>query len=403
MTDIHHYDDKTSGLFDMMSLANPQRLPGGAYFSKILIDNENSFIFQTPKCITKNGIIKTNKKIYTDLLFSSDNDTFIQWIEKLETATQYLIYEKRELWFHNEMELADIEYFFNPSIRLYKNNKYLFRSYIQSPKHIKEAFSIQIYDENENNLTIEDIKKDQKVICILEVLGIKFTATSFHIEYCLRQMMVINDMPLFSKCLIKRKTLVKPKDSKEKPTEEPKKVSEPEKPEVSLEIHDLSNVLQSYQEVNGPVQPGPSFDASGLAQQTVDSVPQQTVDFAPQQTVDSAPQQTVVPSLTPPVQKSLEKTEILPEFKKSLKEEHLEKKNELCEIDINIMEDQEPVKLKKPNEVYYELYREARKKAKEAKQKAIQAYLEAKRIKNTYLIDEIETSDDSDVDSLPGV
>ena len=44
-----------------------------------------------------------------------------------------------------------------------------------------------------------------------------------------------------------------------------------------------------------------------------------------------------------------------------------------------------------------------RKKAKEAKQKAIQAYLEAKRIKNTYLIDEIDTSDDSDDDNLPGV
>jgi hypothetical protein len=396
MTDIHHYDDKTSGLFDMMSLANPQRLPGGAYFSKILLGGENSFIFQTPKCITKNGIVKTNKKIYTDLLFSSDNDTFIQWVEKLETATQYLIFEKRELWFHNEMELADIEYFFNPSIRLYKHNKYLFRSYIQSPKHIKEAFSIQIYDENENNLTIEDIQKDQKVICILEVLGIKFTATSFHIEYCLRQMMVINDTPLFSKCLIKRKTLVKSKEEYSKPKEElgeppkeelgeppkeefgeppeppePRKVSI-EEPEVSLEIHDLSNALQ---EVNDLVQSGPSFDASG----------QPTI------------------GLTQPVQNYLEKTEILPEFKKSLKEEHLEKKNELCEIDINIMEDQESVKLKKPNEVYYELYREARKKAKEAKQKAIQAYLEVKRIKNIYLVEEIDTSDDSDVDSLPDV
>ena len=97
------------------------------------------------------------------------------------------------------MELADIEYFFNPSIRLYKNNKYLFRSYIQSPKHIKEAFSIQIYDENENNLTIEDIKKDQKVICILEVLGIKFTSQSFNIDYCLRQIMIIDEKPIFNK------------------------------------------------------------------------------------------------------------------------------------------------------------------------------------------------------------
>ena len=75
----------------------------------------------------------------------------------------------------------------------------------QTPKHIKDAFTIQIYDEDENNLTLESIKKDQKVICILEVLGIKFTSQSFCIEYCLRQMMVINEMPIFSKCLIKRK------------------------------------------------------------------------------------------------------------------------------------------------------------------------------------------------------
>jgi len=60
------------------------------------------------------------------------------------------------------------------------------------------------------------------------------------------------------------------------------------------------------------------------------------------------------------------------------------------------MDETEPMKLKKPTEVYYEIYRKARKKAREAKKKAISAYLEAKRIKNTYLLDEIVSSDESD-------
>ena len=41
-----------------------------------------------------------------------------------------------------------------------------------------------------------------------------------------------------------------------------------------------------------------------------------------------------------------------------------------------------------------EIYKEARKKAKESKKAAVQAYLEAKRIKSLYLLDEIESSDD---------
>ena len=54
----------------------------------------------------------------------------------------------------------------------------------------------------------------------------------------------------------------------------------------------------------------------------------------------------------------------------------------------------EPLVLKKPNEVYYKIYREARTKAKEAKKKAILALLEAKNIKKTYFLDEIDKSDE---------
>ena len=52
-------------------------------------------------------------------------------------------------------------------------------------------------------------------------------------------------------------------------------------------------------------------------------------------------------------------------------------------------------RLKKPNEVYYEIYKIAKGKAKQHKKAAITHYLEAKKIKNTYLMDDLDYSDDS--------
>ena len=59
----------------------------------------------------------------------------------------------------------------------------------------------------------------------------------------------------------------------------------------------------------------------------------------------------------------------------------------------------ETITLKKPNQVYFELYKEARTKAKEAKKNLILAYLEAKNIKKTYLLDDFDNNSDSDLDA----
>ena len=58
----------------------------------------------------------------------------------------------------------------------------------------------------------------------------------------------------------------------------------------------------------------------------------------------------------------------------------------------------ESITLKKPNQVYYEIYKKAREKAKECKKAAIAAYLEAKNIKNTYMLEDNDDSD-SEVES----
>ena len=63
-------------------------------------------------------------------------------------------------------------------------------------------------------------------------------------------------------------------------------------------------------------------------------------------------------------------------------------------LDNNVSE--ENIELKKPNEIYMELYNNALEKAKQAKKSAIDAYLVAKNIKDTYALN-IEDEEEYDL------
>ena len=78
-------------------------------------------------------------------------------------------------------------------------------------------------------------------------------------------------------------------------------------------------------------------------------------------------------------------------------EENSDELKEIKNFDLPLGNNLETIQLKKPNQVYFELYKEARNKAKIAKKNALLAYLEAKKIKKTYLIENLNDSD-SDID-----
>ena len=69
------------------------------------------------------------------------------------------------------------------------------------------------------------------------------------------------------------------------------------------------------------------------------------------------------------------------------------------DIQVNSIESDEKLFLKKRDDVYYKMYREALKKARVAKELALTIYLEAKHIKNTYMLTDL--SDESDLDEDP--
>jgi hypothetical protein len=69
-------------------------------------------------------------------------------------------------------------------------------------------------------------------------------------------------------------------------------------------------------------------------------------------------------------------------------------------LDVDEIENLETIHLKEKSEVYYQMYREARQKAKLAKSLALSSYLEARRIKNLYMLEDIDDSDESDLEDL---
>ena len=67
---------------------------------------------------------------------------------------------------------------------------------------------------------------------------------------------------------------------------------------------------------------------------------------------------------------------------------------DLEEVNIVVNETMPSVNIKNPNEIYHALWEKTYNKAKELKIDAIKAFLEAKTIKNTYLVNQLDDIDD---------
>ena len=390
--------------FNSLSLANPQGLQGGAYFSKLKLNGE-PFLVQTPKCSTKNGIHKTEKKIYCDLMFTNDNEDFVNWTNQLESTIKNLIFEKRNLWFHNDMDHDSIDYHWQNLLRTYKGNKLLLRCFIPKTKSRIGSKTVQIYNEEEEQLTFDDVDNTSKMISILEVSGLKFTSQSFQLEFMLRQIMIIKEKPIFNKCLIKisnpPENIVTTKPESDSDAESDISVDETTLQIEAKDQEEPEEENSSNKEVeNNPTTEIIAQDISSIEIQTPpidisENIVCETIDISNniQNNIEEVPTENEIDNI-----ENLEETEHV-EQQIDNTEESLVKNGIINEIEIlPPSESSDSVTLKKPNEVYMEIYKEAKKKAQEAKKHAIQAYLEAKRIKSLYLLDEIESSDDDELD-----
>ena len=333
--------------FTKIYFGPPSTLAGGAYFAKIMHGVNKPLLIQTPKSLTKQGFIKSGKKVYTDLMFDNNDTVFINWIENLETKCQELMYLKRDSWFQTKLEKDDIESAFTSPFKIFKSGKYYLLRVNVKP-------NITIYDEMDKIIQSETITNDKTILSILDIQGLKFTSRNFQIEIELKQCMVVNPDPFLDECFIKK----------------PNKKQQIKEENIKEQLpNDLDNIIKQSLE-----------------------------DLKVKDTINNVDPIDLEVVFDEPLEKQTNKNNIdLEEANIVLDVEELDVEDPsiLKEVDLSSTLDNtlETLQLKKPNQVYYEIYKKARENAKDAKKTAILAYLEMKNIKKTYMLDDIDESD----------
>ena len=371
--------------FTKLFFGPPSTLAGGAYFARIMHGTNKLLLIQTPKCLTKQGFVKSGKKMYADLMFDNNDTVFIHWIENLEAKCQELIYSKRESWFDTKLEKDDIETAFTSPFKIFKSGKYyLLRVNIKQ--------NIKIYDETDQIVTSESITNDKNIISILEIQGLKFTSRNFQIEIELKQTMIVSPDPFLDECFIK------------KPNKQPQTITqEMGLQEMGLQDNYLDNLInQSVKDLTNQqtlVKTDSDLEINvNKSNETKQNNSEQIdLDVSFDNPLVDNPLETQTSKRVDINLLGLEEADINIE---DLTPE-TEDLNTLKEFDLSSSLDNnlETIHLKNPNQVYYEIYQKARDKAKEAKKTAIVAYLEMKNIKKTYMLDDIDESD-SDFDEF---
>jgi hypothetical protein len=377
--------------FTKLTLSSPININGGNHFIKYNYDGCPLYI-KLPLCSIKQGIVSTSKRIFCDLMFTNENTEFIEYIENLEQYSQKYIFDNRQKWFETELEENDIENSFNSCMKIYKSGKY-YCLRVSVPRILGKS-NLKIYDENEQLVEIENIKEDDKVICALEVQGIKCSARSFQIEMEVKQMVLIKQKNIFEKCVLLKKEQrqilqdqesVIEKESKDLSTEPINEIIVDDVEEESPVVLDNNVEEENQVDMDNKVEEENQVDM----EKHVDEENKVDLDnkVEEENPVDIEKREEVENHKSEPTEIDIEEIISSQEIKECQEPRECEIPLEQFNSDI--------LSLKKKNDVYYEMYRKALSKAKMAKEMALNSFLEAKNIKNTYMLDDI---DDSDLD-----
>jgi len=373
--------------FKRLTLANPEPLQSSTYFTKISLENNKPFCIQLPKCQTKQGLLDIKGTKYCDLMYErSLNEELITWLEQLEYACQDKLCEKKELWFQTELSRDDIESMMAPLMRLYQSGKYILIRTSLITQKINDLDKSIAYNEQEVTIDLDKLEASDSLVPLLIIHGIKFSARSFELDIRLAQMLIF-DKPTESPCLIKYVGKPSSLDITQKP------VVTKDMPLFKKHTDKEKLVLTTEPIVKKPAE-AKLAEAKPTEAKLAEAKPTEA------KLAEAKPTEAKLAEAKL-AEAKLEKYILKNDTKSTVKPLEVITINTpaLEEVSLEYEDITDSISLKKPNEVYYEIYKVAREKAKQLRKVAMEAYLEAKEIKTKYMLSDFDDSDeDSDED-----
>ncbi len=407
MAKIYNVQDLLAVKKDM-TIKNPIS-KNGAYFMKFIVSKTQSPIyFQAPKCTVKQAFTKSGqKKMYCDFAFSNeDDDVFLEWLDQLEEATRSILFENREKWFETALEEEDIE---NSMMPLYKMDKKARKSFLLRANvpvtNLGGKCDLKVYNEDQEEIDPDTVSEGMQCLVIFEFKGIRCSLRNFQFEVELKQMLLVRQRSMFETCLLSKGT-PPPLVTTIPTTPTPPQVTVPNNNNNNDEDstpHAHINNNKSIEENEATVEEEDSEQKQKQKHEEdkTDTNGQQTSSLGEQM---ATPASTFSVSSNSSTSSSTSSTSLLEEITdlpilegegEGKGEGEMPKKED---GGLSSSSSSSTIQLKSKNDIYYKMYKEARAVAKEAKMIALTNYLEAKRIKNLYLLEDMSESDDDDDD-----
>jgi hypothetical protein len=219
----------------------------------------------------------------------------------------------------------------------------------------------KIYNEDETIEPMESVQENTDVLTVLEIQGIKCSPRNFQIEMEIKQMMIMKPQNLFEKCIFKNKN---------------ESVNSSHAVNI-VEQHIITDTVSSEE-------PASQITGSENSDITVDTTYLEKIN-EPVENIQSGSDE----------HKS-ENDNITFEIDEFSVEK--EEMPDILEVDFDLdkLPENDKIQLKQRNDIYYEMYRDAKRKAKIARDLAVSSYLEAKNIKMSHMLDDDSDSDFED-------
>ena len=365
--------------FNNVKVENPSLINANNYFSKIYNNNSNkNFYIKLPKCKTKHGIINSNNKCFCELEFNSNEKLVAEFFENLEEFCVEEICKNKALWFYDSGNITndDIKEYITPIMRSYKGGKkFLIKANIKQDKII-------VYDENEKKINLTDYDVNNEIIPLININGIKFSKSTFIIDIVLVQFMVLYPCDSFeNQILIKLNEQEIYLNKSNNQDEEVKDINDTNDTKDIIDTND-TNDTKDITDTN---------DTKDIKDNTEDKLENFISETNNLDYLEPSKNITINDSNSNVENNS---------FKYLINSLETIECNNDGSIELNNLdsfaENTEPIELKTHETIYLEIYKKAKQKAKEIRNNAIEAFLEAKNIKMKYNLNTILDDSSSD-------
>lgn len=156
--------------------SEPKKVKGGSYMTEINYRNEEGedvpFIIQTPRLISSEGIVRNDSRAHLELEFDKSHWAFYEFITNIDDHNIVIIEKHSEKWFTNKFPIDVVEEFYKTPVKLGRG-KNPPKLKIKIPVNRGEI-ACNIFDNVKNHISYNEVKKNNKVVCVMQLVGLRF-------------------------------------------------------------------------------------------------------------------------------------------------------------------------------------------------------------------------------------